>query len=326
LKRIFVIAFFLLSFLDAKDYREEAKPFIEMMVQRHQYDRSTLEKLFSDVSEQEKVLARYRPKKSSTTLKRAKRTPLKGGPWDRYAKYKVNEHRITEGKKYLKKYKTAFKIAQEKYGVPKEYIAAIIGVESAFGRNVGKHPVFDTLATLGIKKNRRQRFFKQELEKFLVLVRQNSLNPKSIKGSYTGAIGLGQFMPSNYAYYGVDMNHDGKVSLQNPVDAIGSIANYLKKNGWKKGELIATRVSYAGMRFRKHKTGYKTRYDRSKLKGIKPKAPWNYHDKVSLIKLKREKFDELWYGAKNFYVITRYNHSAYYAMSIHQLAQGIASR
>ena len=133
-------------------------------------------------------------------------------------------------------------------------------------------------------------------------------------------------MPSNYEAYGVDLNQDGKISMQNPIDAIASIANYLKKNGWRVGEPVATRVSYVGERFKKYKTGYDRTYNRAALKGIVPKKRWVYHDKVRLIKLNRKDFDELWYGAKNFYVITRYNHSAYYAMSVHQLAQAMTAK
>jgi membrane-bound lytic murein transglycosylase B len=131
-------------------------------------------------------------------------------------------------------------------------------------------------------------------------------------------------MPSNYEAYGVDFNNDGKIRLQNPVDAIASIANYLKQNGWRRGEEVATRVSYNGNRFRKYKTGYNRKYNRSQLAGIEPKyGKWNYKNKVRLIKLDRASHDELWYGAKNFYVITRYNHSAYYAMSVYKLANKI---
>jgi membrane-bound lytic murein transglycosylase B len=156
------------------------------------------------------------------------------------------------------------------------------------------------------------------------LTNKYKINIKNILGSYAGAIGLGQFMPSNYEAYGVDFNKDGKISLLHPLDAIASIANYLKQNGWKKGEVVATRVSYKGTRFNKYKTGYNTKYNRNNLKGISPKNKnWHHKGKVRLIKLNKKNYDELWYGAKNFYVITRYNHSAYYAMSIHQLAQAI---
>ena len=133
-------------------------------------------------------------------------------------------------------------------------------------------------------------------------------------------------MPSSFYAFGVDFNKDGKLRLFEAEDAIASVANYLKKNGWKKGEPIATRVRYEGLRFNKYKTGYKKTYKRIELKGIAPRKKWDYHDKVRLIKLNKEKYDELWYGAKNFYVITRYNHSSYYAMAVHQLAVKIKEK
>jgi membrane-bound lytic murein transglycosylase B len=119
----------------------------------------------------------------------------------------------------------------------------------------------------------------------------------------------------------VDFNEDGKKRMHHPVDAIGSIAYYLKRHGWKRGKPVAVRVSYPGMRYTGKKTGYKHSYHRRSLKDIYPKKPFNYNKKVHLIKLDRFKYDELWYGTKNFYVITRYNHSSYYAMAVYQLSQ-----
>jgi len=201
-----------------------------------------------------------------------------------------------------------------------------MGIESAYGKNVGKYPVFDTLSTLSFEKNRRNKFFKKELIKFIHLSKTEKFNPKNVYGSYAGAIGLGQFMPSNYEAYGIDFNGDGRITLQKQQDAIASIANYFKKNGWKKGEPVATRVKYEGLRFKSYKTGYTKTYWRKDLKGITPYYAWNYKGKVRLIKLNKKKYDELWYGAKNFFVITRYNHSAYYAMSVHQLATLLAKK
>jgi membrane-bound lytic murein transglycosylase B len=195
-----------------------------------------------------------------------------------------------------------------------------------YGGNVGKYPVFDTLTPLAFEKNRRNKFFTKELIKFIHLSKTERFNPKNVKGSYAGAIGLVQFMPSNYKAYGVDFNGDGRITLQKPQDAIASVANYFKKNGWRTGEPVATPVSYKGNRFNAYKTGYKKAYDRKSLKGIAPKIFWDYKGKVRLIKLKKKKYDALWYAAKNFFVITRYNHSAYYAMSVHQLAQKIRKK
>ena len=318
--------------LSAKDYTKNPKTivFMDKLIQKYDFKKADLEKLFLNVEVQESALQAFRPrpKKKRTPEEIAalqKRYP-KYGAWDRYSKRKLSDARVEKGVAYLKRYRTTFEKVEKKYGVPKEYIAAIIGVESAYGKNVGKYPVFDTLTTLAFEENRRNTFFQKELMKFLHLSQTEKFNPKNVYGSYAGAIGLCQFMPSNYEAYGVDFNKDGRITLQRAEDAIASVANYLKQNGWRRGEPVATRVGYEGMRFSAYKTGYKRTYDRRELKGIKPKKKWDYHNKVRLIKLNRENYDELWYGAKNFYVITRYNHSAYYAMSVHQLAMKIASK
>lgn len=321
-----IIALLLVFSLHAKDYTKnpETMKFINKMVKEHNFKRSYLITLFSNVKKQNTPLKAFTKKPTKKPSKALQKKYPQHGAWDRYAKYKITPKRIKQGKQFIRKYRTTFKKAEKKYGVPAEYIAAIIGIESVYGKNVGKYPVFDTLTTLSFEKSRRNKFFRSELEKFILLSYRQKFNPKNVKGSYAGAIGLGQFMPSNYEAYGVDFNNDGKISLQNPVDAIASVANYLKQNGWRKGEKVATRVSYNGNRFKKYKTGYNKKYNRSQLAGIEPKyGKWNYHDKVRLIKLDRASHDELWYGAKNFYVITRYNHSAYYAMSVHKLADKI---
>ena len=318
--------------LQAKDYSKQSDVvvFIDMLVKKYDFEKPYLEKLFSTVDKQETALRIFRPKvkkkRTVAQVEALKRRYPKYGAWDRYSQYKINPSRVKQGVNFIKRYQAIFEKVEEQYGVPKEYIAAIIGIETVYGGNVGKYPVFDTLTTLAFEKNRRNRFFKDQLQKFILLSRSEKFNPKNVKGSYAGAIGLGQFMPSNYKAYGVDFNNDGKITLQKPEDAIASVANYFKQNGWRKGEPVATRVAYDGMRFRAYKTGYKKSYERRKLKGIKPKEKWDYKGKVRLIKLNTKMYDELWYGAKNFFVITRYNHSAYYAMSVHQLASKIAEK
>jgi len=328
-----IILLFLTLLVDAKDYTKNSNTvkLINELVKKHHFKKSYLEELFSNVKVQKEALRIVRPRKKvkRTPKQRARLNKLypKYGSWDRYSRLKTNPSRVKQGVDFIKKHKKTFDLVEKKYGVPKEYIAAIIGVETVYGGNVGKFPVFDTLCTLAFEKNKRNRFFKNQLKKFIHLSKAQQFNPKNVKGSYTGAIGLGQFMPSNYKAYGVDFDGDGKITLQKPDDAIASVANYLKKNGWRTGEPVATRVSYQGKRFKRYKTGYKHTYRREQLKGIEPKySKWNYHKKVRLIKLNRKDNDELWYGAKNFFVITRYNHSAYYAMSIHQLALKIKKK
>lgn len=332
MKKALTLLFVLSLMLSAKDYTKNPRTikFMNKLVKKYDFKRSDLEKLFSNVKVQNAALRQFRPrpkkKRTPEQIAALKKLYPKYGAWDRYSKRKLSDARVDQGVAYLKRHYKTFEEVEKKYGVPKEYIAAIIGVESAYGKNVGKYPVFDTLTTLAFEKNRRNKFFESELMKFMHLSQTEKFNPKNVYGSYAGAIGLVQFMPSNYEPYGVDFNKDGRITLQRPQDAIASVGNYLKQNGWRKGEPVATRVGYEGMRFNAYKTGYKRTYERKELKGIKPKKKWDYHNRVRLIKLNRVKYDELWYGAKNFYVITRYNHSAYYAMSVHQLAMKIAAK
>ena len=334
MKKVIILFFMITLILTAKDYTKnpDTRAFINKLVKKYHYKRSDLHTLFSKVKVQKTALRAFIPRKQQkrrkdtrTEAQKAKARELyrKYGPWERYSRHILHPSRVKKGVEFVKKYQDTFNTVEKKYGVPKEYIAAIIGVESNYGKNVGKYPVFDTLTTLAFEKNRRNKFFKKELMSFIHLCKTQKINPKNVYGSYAGAIGLGQFMPSNYEAYGVDFNGDGRVTLQRKQDAIASVANYFKKNGWRSGEPVATRVSYEGKRFKRYKTGYKKTYERKYLKGISPVSWWDYKGKVRLIKLEKKKYDELWYGAKNFFVITRYNHSSYYAMAVHQLAQKI---
>jgi len=334
MKKVLVLLILMIVTLHAKDYTKHPKAIATMniLVKKYHFKKSELRKLFSNVKVQKSALRvftpRHKQKKRKDTrtpaqIKKAKNIARKYGSWGRYSRNVLSSKRIAQGISFIKKHKETFRRVEKKYGVPKEYIAAIIGIESAFGKNVGRYPVFDTLSTLAFEKNRRNKFFKKQLIKFLHLSKTQKFNPRNVKGSYAGAIGLVQFMPSNYDAYGVDFNRDGRITLQRADDAIASVANYFKKNGWRKGEPVATRVKYKGNRFKRHKTGYKHSYHRHRLKGITPREKWDYKNKVRLIKLNKKTHDELWYGAKNFFVITRYNHSSYYAMAVHQLAQKI---
>jgi len=322
--KIIFICIGLLLPLFSKDYSKnaEVQQFINQLVEENSFNKIELERLFSNVQNYESALRVFKYKKKRKR-NREQKTYYRYGSWDRYSRLKINASRVKQGVQFIKKHQEIFDNVEKQYGVPKEYLTAIIGVETNYGGHLGNYLVFDNLVTLAFEKNRRNTFFKKELEKFMLLSKKQQFNPRDVKGSYAGAIGLGQFMPSNYEAYGVDYNDDGKVTLLSAGDAIASIANYFKKNRWKTGEPVATRVRYEGNRFHTYKTGYKKTYDRKNLMGISPRKEWNYKGKVRLIKLDKKNYDELWYGAKNFFVITRYNHSAYYAMSVHLLAQKI---
>jgi len=314
--------------LEAKDYtqKKEVERFIEKMVKEEHLSRWELRKFFMDVTLQRRSLGIFNPKYRQNSSRKGNKTVPKEGSWTRYVRNLLSEEKVKLGVEFMHQHRQIFHKVYQQYGVPPEYLTAIIGIESRYGAKRGEYPVFDVLTTLAFEPNRRSAFFKRELIAFLRLAKQEKFNPKKVKGSYAGAIGLGQFMPSSYKHFAVDFDGDGRRSMQTVADAIASIANYFKKNGWRQWEPVAERVNYQGTRYREKKTGYRYKYPQSQLKGLKVRYAWNYKKPVHLIKLERTNYDELWFGATNFYVITRYNHSDYYAMAVHQLAQRIKRR
>ncbi len=326
----FIAVFLLLimahSSLFAVDYtkKAEVRRFIEQMHSRYHYKKDYLYNLFKHVRK-----TPYIPqKKSKKKVKKSSNQKSKPkGKWDIYAQMHLEHNQTNLGAEFMFKHYHTLRKAYKIYGVPPEYITAIIGIESYFGKNRGTYYVFDSLTHLAFDNGgKRKKFYRYQLQEFLRMCYREQVQPRAIKGSRSGAIGLAQFMPSNYKHYAVDFDNDGKIRLSKAEDAIGSIANYFKKNGWEKGEPVGTRVSYKGDRFYSLKTGIKHKYHRHNLKGIKPRGHFPYKKRVMLIKLQKANYDELWYGAKNFYVITRYNHSDYYAMAVHKLATKIKKR
>ena len=300
--------------------KAEVRKFIHTMHKKYNYNTSYLNKLFKQVRKNPKISQKKSKPKIPKPLSESYRPQ---GKWDIYSRLHLEKNQTELGVNFMRKHQKTLKKAYDTYGVPPEYITAVIGIESYYGKNRGIYYVFDSLTHLAFDGGRRSKFYKYQLQEFLRMCYRERVEPRAIKGSRSGAIGMAQFMPNNYKLFAVDFNHDGKIRLSKPTDAIGSIANYLKKNGWEKDKPVSTRVSYKGNRFYGLKTGYQHKYHRRNLKNITPRKNFEYHDKVMLIKLEKEKYDELWYGAKNFYVITRYNHSSYYAMAVHQLAQNI---
>ena len=311
--------------IEAKDYSKnsEVKLFIAKMVKKHHFSSWRLNTLFKNVTFQKRSLGIFNPKYRKKVTVGKKKVYAKYGSWTRYEKNLFSVEKVNLGISFLHQHKNIFQKVYKEYGVPPEYLVAIIGIESRYGVKRGSYPTFDVLVTLAFEKNRRSSYFKKELERFLTLSKKEKFDPKKVKGSYAGAIGLGQFMPSSYEHYAVDYNGDGRRSMQQIPDAIAGIANYLQKNGWRKWEPVAEAVAFKGVRYTDKKTGYLYQYPQSHLKGLKTKYPWSYKEPVYLLKLERYRYDELWFGATNFYVITRYNHSTYYAMAVHQLAQKI---
>jgi len=253
--------------------------------------------------------------------------PAEAKPWAKYRPIFVTPSRITQGVAFWEENAALLKRAEEDYGVPPQLIVAIIGVETRYGRYIGKYPVLDALSTLAFGYPKRGKFFRRELAQFLLLVREELIEPQKALGSYAGAMGLPQFIPSSYRAYAVDFDGDGQRDLwKSRADVIGSVAAYFKQHGWKKGGQITMRASGVDKR---HDTfveaGMKPSVPFKKLRqaGIRSAQPVADNTLTSLIRLEGEKAIEYWLGLHNFYVITRYNHSNLYAMAVYQLSREI---
>jgi membrane-bound lytic murein transglycosylase B len=250
------------------------------------------------------------------------------GAWTRYRAKFLTEANIAKGAAFWGRYEGVLQRAQEKFGVPAEYVVAIVGVETNWGGYMGKHRVMDALATLAFDFPRRSTFFTDELAAYLKMARDEGLDPFQPKGSYAGAMGYGQFMPSSFLKWAVDFDGDGRRDLWNPVDAIGSVANYFAAHGWRAGEPVVIRANASGADVTALKTGFDSRYSLDALAraGVRPDKSPPSQGEFSLIRLDASSGYQYWLGLHNFYVITRYNHSSYYAMAVHQLAQALRAR
>lgn len=300
------------------------KKFINMMVSKHQYDKYQLNAIFSTVNRDKDALTKIGAFASSKPRQSKAELP---GSWDKYRGNFLTESRISKGVNFWRENKYYLNEASQKYGVAPEYIIGIIGVETNFGGYTGTHSVLDALTSISLEFPRREKFFTSELENYLLMVRDEQINPQRIKGSYAGAFGLSQFMPSSFRQYAVDLDGDGHINLFTEADAIGSIANYFVGRGkWNNKIPVAMKTYYNKTRFYGLATGFKTKYTQSHLYslGMRPSSNfYGYKDKVSLIKLSRYSRDELWWGTPNFYAIARYNPKDHYAMAVHQLAQAV---
>jgi len=299
------------------DPETEIAPFVKEMVGRHGFEREQLERILAGV--------RVRPE-----ILEAIKRPAESLSWYQYRPIFVTETRISKGEAFWREHADTIASASKEYGVSPEIIVAIIGVETFYGTRKGRHLVLDSLATLAFRYPRRSEFFRSELEQFLILVRQENLDAAKVKGSYAGAMGIPQFISSSYRRYAVDFDGDGVRDLLNSeADAIGSVANYLKVHGWQRDAAIALPASVSG-------NDYKMLVE----KGMKPHTPLaDMHNfgvivlyasendsRGALIELANKDDTELWVGLQNFYTITRYNHSALYAMAVFQLARAIGER
>ena len=297
-----------------------AQQFIDKMVNKHGFNRQQLQEILSQAKRLDSVLRLMDNQAPTTSVK-----PPSGpnGAWLRYRKKFITPDNVQNGVVFWNQYEDALNRAWQVYGVPPEIIVGIIGVETRWGRVMGKTRILNALATLSFNYPRRAEYFSGELETFLLMARDEQDDPLNLKGSFAGAMGYGQFMPSSYKQYAVDFSGDGHINLWDPVDAIGSVANYFKAHGWVKGDQVAVMANGQAPGL---PNGFKTRYSISQLAaaGLTPQQPLGNHQQASLLRLDVGTGYQYWYGLPNFYTITRYNHSTHYAMAVWQLGQAVA--
>lgn len=297
--------------------RPEVQKFIDEMVSEHDFDADSLTDIFSKA-------------KVSKSIVKAISRPAEAKPWYKYRPIFLTDDRIKLGVKFLQKNEQSLRRAEEVYGVPAEIIVAIIGVETRYGKHAGKYKVINSLSTLAFNYPKRSKFFRNELIQFLLLAREQLMDPLSVNGSYAGAMGIPQFISSSYRNYAVDFDEDGKIDIwDNSVDAIGSVGNYFKHHGWQAGKAIANRAEVAN-----------DNYLAVLSKGLEPhvstvdlvdygitaaQMPDENID-IKFLEYELKNGREFWLGFDNFYVITRYNHSALYAMAVYQLSEEIRIR
>lgn len=289
--------------------------FTDKMVKKHGFKREEIEPVLAEA------------KRLPIIIEKMSR-PAEAWPWYRYRKIFLKEKRINQGVEFWQENAAVLNAAEKKYGVPPEIMLAILGVETRFGRIKGGFRVVDALVTIGIDYPKRSKYFMKELEHVFLLSREENFVPLELEGSYAGAMGMAQFMPSSYRHYAVDFDNDGVRDLSNNVnDAVGSIASYLKRHGWTRGEPITTRAEVSGKKYQKFvKKGMKPKVKIADVGSYGVKAAEKYPDKLkaSLIELELENdAKEYWLGMGNFYAITRYNHSNLYAMAVFQLSEEI---
>lgn len=297
--------------------RDDVRRFIDELVNDHGFDRAYLNRLFAGAERLDNVLESI-AKPAEKTLN-----------WKQYRPIFVTEKRASRGRDFIREHRATLERAEKEYGVPMEIIAAIIGVETYYGRITGKYTVFDSLTTLGFDYPPRSRFFRSELKQFLLLSKEEHIDVEDMTGSYAGAMGMPQFISSSYRRYAVDFDGDGKRDLWNSIpDVIGSVANYFSEHGWQRGQGVVYPVKVSDTSIVRDSNSLKP-YDTVAnfmkqgvvLSGMDGSEKIAADDEATLLKLYGKRGDEYWLGLKNFYVITRYNHSDMYALAVYQLSQ-----
>ena len=325
-KLVFILST-LVSATSLADYSKHpsANDFISFMVDEHQFEQAQVESWLQSAKRQESI------------IKAMRRPAEKAKPWHDYRKIFVTETRTNRGLQFWRENQQTLERAEQEFGVDPAIIVSIIGIETNYGRNLGSYNVIDALATLAFdyyteieKRESRRKFFTTQLEHLLLLSREQGKDPLTLKGSYAGAMGWGQFMPNSYRHYAVDYDNDNFADIwSNPTDAIGSVANYFAKHGWKEGQPVATRAHVDGDMDETHINSMK----RPKLtvmmlqdQGYKAISKIDEDLTASPIRLTAKFGQEYWLGFHNFYVIGRYNPRTKYAMAVFQLSQDLRQR
>lgn len=298
--------------------RGDVKEFITHMAKTYAFKKRALRKLLKAAQSQPAIIeAMAKPAE-------------KAKPWYEYRSIFLTEKRIHEGTEFWVAHRQALDRASVQSGVAPEYLAAILGVETYYGRTTGSYRVLDALVTLSFDYPAREKFFREELEQFLLLTRDAHLDPTSVKGSYAGAMGAPQFMPSNYRRYAVDADADGHIDLwSNWPDVCASVGNYLKEHGWNAGEPVlgdATVAPETAEVLDGRKLSLSETVGSLAAKGVSFETSLSADAPALLIAADEADGVHWRVGYNNFYVITRYNHSALYAMAVYELASAIKQR
>lgn len=301
-------------------YRDhpEAQALIERMVEEHDFDREALEAVFAGAERKQGII---------DAISRPAERVLR---WHEYRNIFIQEKRIDLGAEFWRRHADTLERAEREFGVDPAMIVAIIGVETYYGRIRGGYRVIDALSTLAFDYPPRSPFFTKELENFLLLTRDQERNPHSLVGSYAGAMGYGQFMPSSYRHYAVDFDGDGKIDIwDNPVDAIGSVANYFAEHGWQPGQPVVVPAEGRG----DYNEELLNKISRPELtvaaledEGFVAVDAQDPEAKATPLRLELEDGKAYYLGYHNFYVITRYNRSHLYAMAVYELSELIRER